>query len=150
MSESERGRKLPYEPTPDVEETIGWLTSNDFVLAESNGPEGMGHQWLVFERPDGARVRLGTERSQWMADLSFPTWDRWFDLDIIAQAMAGEAQAKTSIGSGMPAQLPPGVQWRRAVPDALSWVTATPDAASLLEGLQRERASRLFPPHRPD
>lgn len=134
-------RRFPHEPTVDVENTIAWLTTSDFVQVETRGPEGMGFQSAVFERPDGVRVRLGTERGQWMADVSVPEWGRWFDLDVIVQAQSGAPRWDLWVGSDRPRQLPPGIRWSEAVPNALSWATATPDSAHLLEQLQRERGA---------
>ena len=102
-----------------------------------------------------ARVRLGTERGQWMSDVGWPTWDRWFDLDVIVHAMSGSVtwadpargwRSYRPRGPGLPDQLPVGVEWKRAIPEALRWAAATPNAVAVLERLQCERADQWFGP----
>ena len=137
-------RTLPHDPTPDVEATITWSRSDGFALVEAFGPEGMDSQLLVFERSDRTTVRLRTDRSQWMADLQLPDWDSSFDLDIVMDAITGRTRWERVSDAPLPRQLPPGVEWRRAVPDALDWAASTPDATTLLARLQRERANQLF------
>lgn len=108
MTDGPVEQRLPFNPTVDVEDTIEWLRANEFMRTESRGPEGMGFQRLVYERSDGTRVRLLTDRGQWMADISLPGWDRWFDLDIIVNAMSGASQWQKGSGTRVPTQLPPG------------------------------------------
>ncbi|MGN6696151.1 MAG: hypothetical protein ACTHN0_18370 [Aquihabitans sp.] len=105
----------------------------------------MGFQLLGYQRGDGARVRVRSDRSQWMAELRLAGWDRWFDLDIVVDAITGRTRWDASVRSPLARQLPPDVEWLLAVPDALAWAAATPDAPRLLDDLQHERARQLFP-----
>ena len=138
---------FPQRPTRDVDNTIAWLIANHFALVEHKGPEGMGFQMFLYGRSDGARVRLSTQRDQWMSDLWWPTWGNWFDLDVIVHAMSGTKQWDIRpTGPLLPDQLPVGVEWKHAIPEALLWAASMPDAVSVLERLQRERADAMFGP----
>jgi hypothetical protein len=136
--------KLPFKPTADVVETVAWLKSDGFVLVEVAGPHGMGNQLLGFERADGVRVRLVTDRGQWMADLKLPGWPRMCDLDSVLEAATGSAPWEADDYEDLPVQLPPGVRWREAIPRAIAWALGNPGAAAEVKRAQSARGRRLF------
>lgn len=140
-------RELPHKPTPDVSSTIDWLANNGFTLVASRGPEGMGFQLLEYENA-GTRVRLLTDRDEWMADIQQPSWGCYIGLDTIVDAIDGRTRWDADGWSHdrLPQQLPPGVSWRKALPAALAWTANSPDALASLERFQQERAKQLFHP----
>jgi len=146
MTDSGAGEQgLPYQPTADVAATIEWLTSTDFRLVETRGPEGMGSQLLCYEAPSGARVQLVTDRGQWMMSVRPVGWSSCYDFDVLVAAVQGREVWEPWEGP-LPVQLPAGVVWREALPEALEWLESSADPKSKLDDLRRRRASGIFPP----
>ena len=131
--------------TSDVRATITWLEAHDFALAQSRGgrDESFGNVLLHFERPDGLRIEVLRDRSQWTCVISGGENPR-SPLNVLITAMSPESEpmlVDRGFGDPLPEQLPEGISWLTTVPAAIAWLLSGDRTAQIEDADQRWRAA---------
>jgi hypothetical protein len=133
----DRQRILPDLPE-DVRRTAEWLEVSGFELVSAEPRHGMGFSLLDYVA--GAdRIRIVSDRDQWMLDVQVEGWDSFVDFDILC-TVTGVVTSDDRYRPGRATQLPPGVVWATSLPAVLDWCRSTEDALSQARDAQRERA----------
>jgi hypothetical protein len=133
--------------TPDVTATVAWLEDEGWTLVEDRGAASDG-VLLRYRSGRGDEAAITRDRGQWMLTLAVAGWERAHDIDLVLVAVTGEIPARWDASERwegpLAAQLPVGVEWRRALPVVLDRLRTDRHAEERIDELARLRTSRLF------
>jgi hypothetical protein len=126
---------------PDVADSLDWLLGEGFAdVAERGGPgESFGNLFVHLRRP-GMAVRGTRDRGQWSVELA-PAGGEFVPLNVLLTARDGSAPVVTGFELRGPVAevLPPGVEWRVALPGIISWLESGDRAREIGEARARWR-----------